>query len=84
MGRKHRPQTVGVIVASNFGVLHVVNAVVVNDMAGSLTVSTEMFGFISIAASSGKYIHSITKKKHYKFCKMISILIPMCRLFSLC
>lgn len=53
MGRKHRPQTVGVIVVSNFGVIHVVNAVVVNDMAGILTVSTEMLGFTSIG-SGGK------------------------------
>lgn len=51
MGRKHRPQMVGVIVVSDFGVLHVVSAVVVNDMAGILTVSTEMFGFTSIESS---------------------------------
>lgn len=62
MGRKHRPQMVGVIVVSDFGVLHVVSAVVVNDMAGILTVSTEMFGFTSIESSgeSTKWIRNIT------------------------
>lgn len=50
IGRKHKPQTLGVIVVSSFGMWHVVNVVAVTDMPGNRVVSAEMFGFTSIGS----------------------------------
>lgn len=67
IGRKHRPQTVGVIVVSSFGMWHVVNVVAVTDMPGIRTVSAEMFGLTSIGSDGGGFSVWIKCKIKYEW-----------------